>query len=57
MEQQGKEFRAHAEREGLSVGMVTRDNDRNYRRAFDEVFTKRGITMKNISFRAPNLNA
>ena len=53
----GKEFLAHAKSEELPVGLVTRDNDRNYRPVFEKVFTDRGIQVKPHSYRAPNLNA
>jgi len=57
MKQQAKAFLAFAQRESLPVGIVTRDNDRNYRRAFDMVFVRRDIRMLPLAFRAPNLNA
>jgi putative transposase len=57
MERQSKEFLADAAGDGLSVGLITRDNDTNFRSEFDALFSTRGIAVKKLSLRAPNLNA
>jgi hypothetical protein len=40
MEQQAKAFLAFAKQEELPVGIITRDNDSNYRQTFDKVFVQ-----------------
>jgi Integrase core domain len=57
MERQSKEFLADAARDGMSIGLITRDNDTNFRPEFDAVFTTCGIDVKKLSLRSPNLNA
>ena len=57
MKTQAAAILAYAEREQLGCSMILRDYDGKYVRDFDRAFTDRGITMKLVGPRAPNLNA
>ena len=57
MEEQAKAFTKHAEDNDLKVGLVTRDRDRNYRQAFDNVLLEQSAEVMMLSYRSPNLNA
>jgi putative transposase len=57
VEEQGKAFIQHAEQQGAKVDLVTHDRDRNFRRAFDQTLVARGVCVKKLTFRSPNLNA
>jgi len=57
IEEQLKAFREYTEKSGLKVALVTRDRDRNYRRAFDKALTDHGAEVMPLTYRSPNLNA
>jgi Integrase core domain/Homeodomain-like domain len=57
VEEQAKSFIRHAEDHQLRIGLVTRDRDRNYRRAFDNALRATGADVMMLSYRSPNLNA
>jgi putative transposase len=57
VEEQAKAFTRHAEDQELRIGLVTRDRDRNYRRAFDNALRATGANVMMLSYRSPNLNA
>ena len=57
VEEQAKAFLEHARAEKLPVGMVSRDNDKIYKKGFDRVMKLSGIDSRKLAFRAPNTNA
>jgi putative transposase len=57
IEEQTNAFIQHVDDQDLKVGVVTRDRDRNYHEAFDELFVERGAEVMTLSYRSPNLNA
>jgi putative transposase len=57
MTAQAHAFLAHAEQQNLRCETIIRDHDGKYTSDFDRVFQKRGIAMKPVGPRAPNLNA
>ncbi len=57
MKSQAGEFFSYVEREQLGCAMVMRDLDGKYSSDFDRCFTERGIKVKPVGPRAPNLNA
>ena len=57
MKTQGRAFLAHVERHNLKCETIIRDRDGKYTADFDRVFRKRGIAVKPVGPRAPNLNA
>ena len=56
VEQQARAFIEYAKAEELPVGLVTRDNDQIYKRAFDRTVSEAGARVKRLALRAPNLN-
>ena len=57
MATQTQAFLAHLQREQLQCGTIIRDRDGKYTADLDQMFTNRGITVKPVGPRAPNLNA
>jgi putative transposase len=57
MATQAQAFLAHLASEKLFCGTMIRDRDGKYTADFDRVFASRGITVKPVGPRAPNLNA
>jgi len=57
MQVQAEAFLHHTRQEGLGCATIMRDLDGKYGPDFDRYFTSRGITMKPVGPRAPNLNA
>ena len=57
LEEQTKAFLAHVQETGQEVTMVSRDNDRVFINAFDDVMGGQGVEVKPTAFRAPNTNA
>jgi putative transposase len=56
VEEQAKAFIEHASANGLSVDLVTRDNDQIYKKGFDRVMTEAGARPRRLALRAPNTN-
>ena len=54
---QAHAFLAHVDWERLQCESVIRDRDGKYTADFDREFSRRGITVKPVGPRAPNLNA
>jgi len=57
MKQQAAAFLEHVGEEGLQCEILMRDRDGAYRKPFDDVFKDRGIQVKPVGPKAPNLNA
>ena len=57
MTAQANAFLAHVDRENLQCETLIRDHDGKYTADFDRVLQKRGIAVKPVGPRAPNLNA
>ena len=57
LQEQLRAFREHAEKHELKVKLVTRDRDRNYRKAFDKALSDIGAEVMPLAYRSPNLNA
>ena len=57
MEQQACVFPDYAGEQGLPCEIVMRDHDGAYSKPFERVFKDRGIQVKPVGPRAPNLNA
>ncbi len=57
MKTQVRAFAAYAEREKLPCQTIIRDHDGRYTSDVDRAFTRRGIDVKPVGPRAPNLNA
>jgi len=57
IEQQARDFLEHVEKEGLDCTILMRDLDKAFSERFNSVFTSRGIEVKPVGPRAPNLNA
>jgi transposase InsO family protein len=57
MKSQAESFLNYTEQENLGCDILIRDLDGKYSTAFDSMFTDRGIKVKPVGPRAPNLNA
>lgn len=57
MRTQAEGFLAHAKAQGLAAGVVLRDRDCKYTKAFDGALAAGGATVKPMAFRSPNQNA
>ena len=57
MEHQARVFLDYAGEHGLSCEILTRDHDNAFSEKFDQVFEKKGIQIKPVGPKAPNLNA
>ncbi|MBI1246746.1 transposase [bacterium] len=57
IEQQARAFLEHVETEGLVCTILMRDMDKAFSERFHSVFNGRGIEVKPVGPRAPNLNA
>ncbi|PQO25111.1 hypothetical protein C5Y96_26790 [Blastopirellula marina] len=57
IEQKARDFLEHVKTEGLACTILMRDLDKAFSERFNSVFTSRGIDVKPVGPRAPNLNA
>ncbi len=57
IEQQARHFLEHVESEGLACTILMRDLDKAFSERFNSVSASRGIDVKPVGPRAPNLNA
>ena len=57
MEQQAHTFLDYVNEQGLSCEILTRDHDNAFSEKFDQVFKDKGIQVKPVGPKAPNLNA